>query len=253
MKVRDFLELTRQWNTDAEMLTFDPESGNYQPITGAVYDEKEIELHTDCDDCGEEPCALHAKYPPAAAPCAAVADTSQPPAKCGKFAGSLHPRLGLNYACMLQVGHEGECQPGGTCVAHGEYVGATQCPHWPECVALAVPARQPQPADGELVSKFFQMANTASELAKKSNTEIGRLMYTHLINGLDTFSTFSALLESAADRLIQPECPHSPEKKGDIWQCLECGFIWESEPSAAPVAAQGQTQQKENANENETA
>jgi hypothetical protein len=53
--------------------------------------------------------------------------------KCGKAAGSLIPRMGMWYACVLEAGHEGECQRGGNCFKHGEYVGA-QCPHWPECV-----------------------------------------------------------------------------------------------------------------------
>jgi hypothetical protein len=55
--------------------------------------------------------------------------------KCGKVAGALIPRLGMWYACVLEPGHEGECQRGGTCFKHGDYVGET-CPHWPECITL---------------------------------------------------------------------------------------------------------------------
>lgn len=40
----------------------------------------------------------------------------------------------LLYACALPQGHDGECQPGGNCVVHGQYVGGTQCPRWPSCV-----------------------------------------------------------------------------------------------------------------------
>lgn len=57
-----------------------------------------------------------------------------PSPKCGKFAGNLHPRLGLSYACVLDAGHEGDCQRGGTCFKHGPYVGEN-CAEWPNCIA----------------------------------------------------------------------------------------------------------------------
>lgn len=65
MNVSDLMKLSREcdWAADAQVLTFDPETGNYQPVTGATYDDKEIKLYTDCDDCGETPCELHLKYP----------------------------------------------------------------------------------------------------------------------------------------------------------------------------------------------
>lgn len=60
--------------------------------------------------------------------------------KCGKPAASLIPRWGMSYACVLDKGHEGECQPGGNCFAHGPYVGTTQCPHpIEECAKGATP------------------------------------------------------------------------------------------------------------------
>jgi hypothetical protein len=55
--------------------------------------------------------------------------------KCGQPAGSLIPRLGMSLACVLEKGHEGDCQPGGNCVKHGEYVGR-QCPEWPDCAYM---------------------------------------------------------------------------------------------------------------------
>ena len=54
-------------------------------------------------------------------------------AKCGKAAGALIPRLGMYYACVLEPNHEGDCQRGGTCFKHGDYVGEL-CPHWPDCM-----------------------------------------------------------------------------------------------------------------------
>lgn len=56
-------------------------------------------------------------------------------ANCGKAAASLTPFTA--FACVLEDGHEGECTPGGNCVAHGLYVGEPnvppQCPRWPLC------------------------------------------------------------------------------------------------------------------------
>ncbi len=67
--------------------------------------------------------------------------------QCGQHAGSLNPRLGLNYACVLPEGHEGEHRRGGTCFKHGRYVGEN-CPDWPNCANLS-PKSSPI-AEGEL-------------------------------------------------------------------------------------------------------
>lgn len=69
MKLSKFAEMTTNLNGDAELLTFDPESGNNQPVTGFTYGDKEVILYTDCDECGDESetCALHQKYPSAQA------------------------------------------------------------------------------------------------------------------------------------------------------------------------------------------
>ena len=66
-------------------------------------------------------------------------DGSSPssPTICGKPAASLVPRWGWYFACYLPPNHEGECQPGGDCIAHGRYIGS-RCPRWPECVKAAV-------------------------------------------------------------------------------------------------------------------
>lgn len=53
--------------------------------------------------------------------------------KCGKPAGPLVPRYGWSLACVLDKGHDGQCERGGTCAMHGEYVGET-CPKFPECI-----------------------------------------------------------------------------------------------------------------------
>lgn len=58
-------------------------------------------------------------------------------AKCGKTAGALIPRLGMLYACVLESGHTGECQKGGNCFKHGEYVGE-HCPKWPDCIPTSL-------------------------------------------------------------------------------------------------------------------
>lgn len=54
--------------------------------------------------------------------------------ECGKYAGALIPRWGMYFACVLDKGHLGPCQRGGTCVVHGAYVGNDGCPHWPKCL-----------------------------------------------------------------------------------------------------------------------
>ena len=60
------------------------------------------------------------------------------PAVCGK-ATRYHLIAGASsYACALPVGHDGDCQPGGTCFKHGPWVGLTNgeihCPKWPDCI-----------------------------------------------------------------------------------------------------------------------
>jgi hypothetical protein len=75
-----------------------------------------------------------------------VPETGDEKAKCGMFAGSLHPWLGLWYSCVLDKGHVGDCQRGGTCKAHGSYVGS-ECPQWPRCIADALPKSEAAPAD----------------------------------------------------------------------------------------------------------
>jgi len=57
--------------------------------------------------------------------------------KCGKPAGSMIPRLGMSYACVLDKGHSEPCMRGGNCFKHGEYIG-NQCPKWPDCIQSAV-------------------------------------------------------------------------------------------------------------------
>jgi len=60
------------------------------------------------------------------------------PETCGKPAAPLVPRWGWSFACVLAPGHDGECCPGGDCIAHGKYVGrpgeTPQCPEWPRCI-----------------------------------------------------------------------------------------------------------------------
>ena len=78
-------------------------------------------------------------------PMKAVApETVQPESQektCGKPAASLIPRWGMSWACALQLGHKGECQPGGNCVKHGHYISPAntnpQCPKWPDCITPA--------------------------------------------------------------------------------------------------------------------
>jgi hypothetical protein len=57
--------------------------------------------------------------------------------RCNKPAAPFIPRWGMYWACALEEGHEGECMPGGTCYAHGEYIGM-QCPKFPECYKLLI-------------------------------------------------------------------------------------------------------------------
>jgi hypothetical protein len=59
---------------------------------------------------------------------------SEEPPGCRQRAASLHPRLGLSYACVLTAGHNGECAPGGTCYEHGPYIGKPRTtPLCPKC------------------------------------------------------------------------------------------------------------------------
>lgn len=60
---------------------------------------------------------------------------------CGKPAAPFIPRWGSWFACMLPPGHEGSCQPGGNCVAHGPYLTPLGvppcCPHpLTECLKI---------------------------------------------------------------------------------------------------------------------
>lgn len=60
---------------------------------------------------------------------------------CGRPAVALHARMGLWFACVLAPGHDGECQTGGDCVAHGRYTcppgHVPQCPHpLEECLQI---------------------------------------------------------------------------------------------------------------------
>jgi hypothetical protein len=57
--------------------------------------------------------------------------------KCGKPAASFIPRLGMSFACVRDLGHEGDCQQGGTCFKHGSYIGQ-QCPQWPSCISETI-------------------------------------------------------------------------------------------------------------------
>lgn len=45
--------------------------------------------------------------------------------KCNKPAASLIPRWGMYLVCVLPKDHDGQCQPGGECFIHGDYVGRT--------------------------------------------------------------------------------------------------------------------------------
>jgi hypothetical protein len=53
--------------------------------------------------------------------------------KCGRpiqhLSGTLY------FSCVLPRRHEGECQRGGTCQAHGDYIGK-ECQYWPDCVGI---------------------------------------------------------------------------------------------------------------------
>lgn len=62
---------------------------------------------------------------------------------CGKYAAPLIARWGYSFSCVLELGHEGPCRPGGTCRAHGPYVGSPgvtpHCPHpIEECVRIII-------------------------------------------------------------------------------------------------------------------
>jgi hypothetical protein len=74
---------------------------------------------------------------------------SEEPPGCRQRAASLHPRLGLSYACVLTAGHNGECAPGGTCFEHGPYIGkpgtTPRCPTCPSPTITFVPAAVASP------------------------------------------------------------------------------------------------------------
>jgi hypothetical protein len=78
---------------------------------------------------------------------------SEEPPACRQRAASLHPRLGLSYACVLTAGHNGECAPGGTCFEHGPYIGkpgtTPRCPKCPSPTFTFVPAAVASPLPEE--------------------------------------------------------------------------------------------------------
>lgn len=114
----------------------------------------------------------------------AVEAAAPPPEKCGERAQAFIPRWGMSWACVLPKGHGGEHQRGGTCFAHGDYVGE-RCPSWPSCVEGAAPA--PPPPDviqagyatlRDVVSAFLKLADVrldTSPNASFTHREIERL------------------------------------------------------------------------------
>ena len=66
------------------------------------------------------------------------ASLSKPaPERCGAPAAPFIPRWGMAFSCVLPKGHSGEHRQGGTCLKHGEYIGA-KCPHFPDCMPAPV-------------------------------------------------------------------------------------------------------------------
>jgi hypothetical protein len=117
----------------------------YSPPTGS-------DTRTLCAVCGIWQClarhgggTCHAVNGPADVSCGAcyanrptikpdLTVASEEPPACRQRAASLHPRLGLSYACVLTAGHNGECAPGGTCYEHGPYIGKPRTtPLCPKC------------------------------------------------------------------------------------------------------------------------
>jgi hypothetical protein len=113
-----------------------------------------------CAVCrGSERLYLHSSFVPEGAEQAAKET-------CGKFAGSLHPRLGYNYACVLDKGHEGDCRKGGTCFGHGPYVGEN-CPHWPSC---AHTVGQELPPEDEIAMLKYGWEKSLDRVAELETT-----------------------------------------------------------------------------------
>ena len=52
---------------------------------------------------------------------------------CGEPAAPMYPARGLSYACVLDPGHQGDHERGGTCGRHGDYIGE-HCPGHPNCL-----------------------------------------------------------------------------------------------------------------------
>jgi hypothetical protein len=136
----------------------------YSPPTGS-------DTRTLCAVCGIWQClarhgggTCHAVNGPADVSCGAcyanrptvkpdLTVASEEPPACRQRAASLHPRLGLSYACVLTAGHNGECAPGGTCFEHGPYIGkpgtTPRCPKCPSPTITFVPAAVASPLPEE--------------------------------------------------------------------------------------------------------
>lgn len=95
--------------------------------------------------------------------------------KCGRVVVTFIAREGSFFPCALELGHVGDCRAAGTCFKHGKYLGhphqVPQCPQWPECVDLPIPAA-PTPAaasEGQLEEEAFQLWLISSPLATDSS------------------------------------------------------------------------------------
>ena len=134
-------------------------------------------------------------------------------ARCGESAG--HLVAGASYfACVLPKGHEGEHRRGGTCFAHGEYVG-NQCPEWPKCItALERTAQSPvAPArsDTRTIQKVLQLHVDSSESMKDVYR---RTANSDMENWQDGFTEgIKRAIEVADYRAASPVAPASEKEQ----------------------------------------
>jgi hypothetical protein len=93
--------------------------------------------------------------------------------RCGKCVCHFIARQGSYFPCALEVGHEGDCLAGGTCVRHGAYISIKskhppQCPHWPTCALAAAPPSGDAPLTKALTEDY---AGEEERLSLETSTD----------------------------------------------------------------------------------
>lgn len=98
MKVADLVLRLQQLRPDAEVMAFDPDTGQQEPITGYVFDDLTVELHTDDMNAAVELGQVHHFGKPETRQLQAYLQQQWPSAIPAAVA-TLHAPNGIVHAC----------------------------------------------------------------------------------------------------------------------------------------------------------